>query len=82
MKPSAMKRARVKSMRANPSIRRRKRTTHAGTCPTKKIRFPSWSTAVGAAVRLSSKVGALRIYKCPLCDGFHLTRLREWKGTT
>jgi hypothetical protein len=41
-------------------------------CPTGKIAFAKWETAALEARRLR-----LRAYRCPRCDGFHLTRRRK-----
>lgn len=44
-----------------------------------KRRYPDELTAIAAALRCSKRRGvALRVYRCPDCEAFHLTRRRRW----
>lgn len=44
-----------------------------------KHRHDTWAQAVGPALRASQRAGrAMRIYHCPGCDGFHMTKLAVW----
>jgi hypothetical protein len=45
-------------------------------CPTQHKRcHPDYETAIAAAIRLSARRGvALRVYQCPHCQSWHLTK--------
>lgn len=48
-------------------------------CPTGKRRHPDELTAIASAIRCSARRGTpLRVYLCPDCDGWHLTRRARW----
>jgi len=64
---------RIKENRKNaaPSQRRR-------MC-SEKVRYPSFTTAMTVACRRMQEAGVqLRPYRCPLCDGYHLTSKAEY----
>lgn len=44
----------------------------ASMCLSKK-RFNNEMEAIAACIRVSRNTGPLRYYRCPYCDGFHLT---------
>lgn len=52
----------------------------AAVChPTGKHRYPAWDIAVRYALRASKRAGRpMRVYECPACHGFHLTRRTTW----
>lgn len=46
---------------------------------TGKHRHATWAQAVGPTLRSSKRAGrAMRIYHCPACDGFHMTKRTTW----
>lgn len=48
-------------------------------CPSgKRGSYATWSEGVGAAVRVSRVLGPVRLYACPDCGRWHLTRLPRW----
>lgn len=47
-------------------------------CPGKR-RHTSERSAIAAAIRLSRGNRPLRVYRCPLCKGWHLTK-QEKRG--
>lgn len=48
-----------------------------------KHRYPTWSAAVGPAVRSTQRAGRpMRIYRCPDCAGYHLTKRIKWEAAT
>ena len=50
-------------------------------CPSGKTgAYADYETAIAAAIRCSVKLGPLRIYECPDCRAFHLTRRPTWKA--
>lgn len=51
-------------------------------CPSRKVAYLTFGTAVAGALRVSRHVGPVRVYQCPYCGRWHLTRLREWKDPT
>lgn len=69
-----MNRIRIRRARPAPPHHNRK-----SSCPSRKVRFKSFGEAVAAALRVSRHAGPLRVYDCPDCPGWHLTRLRDWK---
>lgn len=46
-----------------------------------KLRFDTFESAVAAAVRRSRAAGALRVYECQHCAGWHLTSKVRIAGT-
>lgn len=46
-----------------------------------KRRHRSQMSAIAAAIRLSRNNVPLRVYQCPACHGWHLTKKPTWKGT-
>ena len=40
---------------------------------TKKNRYESYEFALGVAGNASRREALMRVYQCPVCDGFHLT---------
>lgn len=46
---------------------------------TGKHRHPTWRAAVGPTLRAARRSGRpMRIYHCPHCAGFHMTKLTVW----
>jgi hypothetical protein len=44
-----------------------------------KRRYPTQREAISAAMRASYRSGlGLRVYRCPTCHGYHLTRKKQW----
>lgn len=44
-----------------------------------KVRHTNQSAAIASAIRSSKRGGTpLRVYRCPGCKGFHLTKRPEW----
>jgi hypothetical protein len=44
-----------------------------------KHRHPTWAATVGPALRAAKRSGRpMRIYHCPACGGFHMTKLAVW----
>ena len=77
------KRAEMHAERKRRAMRERKR--RAATMPDsdsmrmcgRKVRYRTKEDAVSAAARVSlRKKVALRAYRCPICHGWHLTKLR------
>lgn len=44
-----------------------------------KRRHPTQIAAIAAALRLSRFNRPLRVYQCPDCGGWHLTKKPTWK---
>lgn len=41
--------------------------------------YPTQAAAIGVGLRASRKTGAaLRVYRCPACGAWHLTKRRRW----
>lgn len=55
-------------------------STSTGSCSTSgKRSYPDELRAIAAAIRCSAKRGVpLRVYECPSCHGWHLTRRKAW----
>ncbi|AXR74281.1 hypothetical protein DCC27_008220 [Auritidibacter sp. NML130574] len=49
---------------------------------TGKRRYDDYGEAAGVALRRSRHAGSLRIYECPSCGSWHLTKRRSWDGAT
>lgn len=48
-------------------------------CPASgKKQYHTYSSAVSVAVQRSRHVGPLRVYRCPECKKWHLTKRRVW----
>lgn len=46
----------------------------------RKVRYGTERKALRVADRRFRKVGVeLRVYSCPLCQGFHLTKKKDWR---
>lgn len=53
----------------------------SGWCDTRKLRWADESTALIALGRAQRKYPTLeRVYRCPTCLGWHLTRIKDWRG--
>lgn len=46
-----------------------------------KRRHRTEQAAIAAAIRLSHFNRPLRVYHCPVCSGFHLTKRPTWTDT-
>lgn len=50
--------------------------------PCGKVRYTSERTAIRKAIASSRHAGlALRVYRCPDCKGWHLTKKPKWTAT-
>ncbi|PZU32768.1 MAG: hypothetical protein DI576_08445 [Actinomyces sp.] len=47
---------------------------------TGKRQYGDYGEAARVALRRSRYAGPLRIYECPLCGSWHLTKRRSWDG--
>lgn len=47
-------------------------------CPSGKRRHEDEMAAIAAALRRSRSGTPLRVYPCPTCGGYHLTKMRKW----
>lgn len=47
-----------------------------------KFKYPSELAAIRRAIRSSAKRGTpLRVYRCPACRSFHLTKKKQFAST-